>query len=140
MNEGVRKLSELTKTDEAFQAKLKEALESYAGDADEETVFSSVVAPLAAEYGVSVTYDEMKACAENLKNNEMDPDELSQVAGGDGFYGITTGGISIGFCNSSGWGIGGGYGSKGGIICFIKGYGNVNMMCAFAGEGTSGDK
>lgn len=82
MNEGIRKFRELLLTDEAFQQKLKAAAESYTGEQTEEALFNGVIAPLAAEYGISGTFDEFKEFVSNPGDQEMDSAELTQVAGG----------------------------------------------------------
>ena len=82
MNENVKKMIEL-KNDEAFGKKVKEALSSYTGEKTEEAVFTNVVAPLAKEQGVVVSFEDLKAYADSLGDQNLDVDELKQVAGGD---------------------------------------------------------
>ena len=84
MNEGIKKFEELLKTDEAFQKKLADVAQAYNGEMTEEAIFNNVLVPIASEYGITATLDELKDYLEGLVNNqEMDEDELKQVAGGD---------------------------------------------------------
>ena len=46
MNEGLKKMEELLRTDTAFQEKLKAAMESYTGEQKEEAVFNAILVPL----------------------------------------------------------------------------------------------
>ncbi len=84
MNEKISKLCELAKTDAAFQEKLKAAAENYKGAEKEEDIFNTVLAPLTAEYGISMTFDEFKAFQAELaeENGPLSDDEVMQVAGG----------------------------------------------------------
>ena len=77
--DGIKKFVELMNTDEAFQAKLKEALAKYDGEKTEEAVFQNVLAPLASEYGITATIEEYK---DYISDGELSTDELEQVAGG----------------------------------------------------------
>ena len=64
----IRKFQELMSTDEEFQKKLKDALETYTGEKTDEAVFNQVLIPLASEYGITATYDEYKAYIDQLKD------------------------------------------------------------------------
>ena len=76
----IQKLADLMNTDEAFQKKLKAAVDAYTGEKKEEAVFDAVLVPLAREYGIEASFEEFRNYMENL---EISRDELSQVAGGD---------------------------------------------------------
>ena len=86
MNEGFDKFRELLLTDAEFQAKLGAAAESVDSGMTEEEVFSNVLTPLAAEYGITATFSEFKAYVKSLSESTdpMSPEELEQVAGGEG--------------------------------------------------------
>ena len=130
MYEGIRKFVELANTDPAFLEKLKAAVVSYDGEQTEEAVFQNVLTPVAAEYGITATYDEYKSYMEKIssKDTEMDADEIAQLAGG------RTKGVGATVCFLAGVGIGGteddedvrgycvvaGFGDSAGA-CFIKG-------------------
>ena len=81
MNEGIKKFEELLRTDESFQTKLKAAVESYAGENTEEAVFNGVLLPVAKEYGISVSYEELHDYISNLAQTDetMDKDELKRI-------------------------------------------------------------
>ena len=83
MNEGIKKFEELLKTDEVFQKKLADAAQAYKGEMTQEAIFNNVLVPFASEYGITATFDELNDYLEGLVNNqEMDENELKQVAGG----------------------------------------------------------
>ncbi len=65
--------------------------------------------PVAKEYGISVSYEEVKDYIGNLASTDeiMDKDELKQIAGGKGD------GLGAGYCKYVGIG-GGGAGGDGG--------------------------
>lgn len=128
MNAGIRKFRELLLTDEAFQQKLKAATEAYTGEQTEEAVFNDVLAPLAAEYGITATYEEFHDYI--LGDQEMDQEELTQVAGGK------SGGLGGQFCFGLGLGAGGGGGDGTGGACAIIGGGWGIYKCAGSGETT----
>ena len=73
--ENVAKLVELIRSDEALQAKLKEAFEAYDGPKDDErAVFEATIAPIAAEAGLPCTYEEGLGFAtadRNLSDEEL---------------------------------------------------------------------
>ena len=98
MNDGFNKMKELLLSDEEFRGKLKAAYEAYKGDQTDESVFNEVLVPLAAEYGITATYDEYKEYIRSVPDDEeLSPEELDQVAGGDKMKGF--GGA---VCNPSG--------------------------------------
>lgn len=130
MNKDLEKFRELFLTDETFQKKLKDAAESYTGEQDEEAVFNAVLVPLAAEYGITATFDEFKDYISSLNTDaEMTKDELQQVAGGK------TGGLGIEGCYviGGGTGVGGGDGSGGACLLIGVGWGFYNCT----GSGTT---
>ena len=115
MNEGIKKFEELLKTDEAFQKKLADAAQAYNGEMTEEAIFNNVLVPVASEYGITATLDELKDYLEGLVNNqEMEEDELKQVAGGTKSGGGTYG-AGMTFCIYAGVGIGGTADGKGDV-------------------------
>lgn len=124
MKEGFEKFRELLLTDEEFRAKLKKAGEAYTGEHTEESLFYEILAPLAAEYGITADYEEYKAYAAELEDKEMSADELSQVAGG----GKGFGGFGANLC----LGIGVGAGVTTETLCFAVGWGNPGA-CAIEG-------
>lgn len=126
MNEGLQKFRELLLTDEAFQQKLKAALETYNGEQTEEAVFNSVLVPLAAEYGLFATYDEFRDFVS--EDQKMDNEELAQIAGGK------TGGIGKNSCLGIGIGIGAGGGDGSGGVCFAIGGGWGDYECLGSGD------
>jgi len=79
MSEGIKKFEELMKTDEVFKEKLKKAMDSYDGEKTQEAIFDAVLTPLAEEYGISATIEELKQYSEC---QELSEDEMNQVAGG----------------------------------------------------------
>lgn len=127
MANDVSKLMELMKTDEGFRARLKEKADAYAGEKAEEPVFNGIIAPAAAEYGLTVTYADAKAYAESVKGREMDPDELRQVSGGGKGYGLF-------LCDGLGYGLGfaGEEDGKGWYyagLCILGGLGQGELDC-----------
>ena len=129
MNEGIKKFEELLRTDESFQTKLKAAVESYAGENTEEAVFNGVLLPVAKEYGISVSYEELHDYISNLAHTGeiMDKDELTQIVGGKG------GGLGGGYCKYVGVGAGGAGGDGGGFGCVVIGFGTT-YGCIGEGE------
>ena len=114
MNEGIKKFEELLKTDEVFQKKLADAAQAYKGEMTQEAIFNNVLVPFASEYGITATFDELNDYLEGLVNNqEMDENELKQVAGGknpsDAY------GMGLTFCAYAGVGIGGSGDGKGNV-------------------------
>jgi len=85
MNNGLEKFRELVLTDKEFQTKLKNSLKVYNGEQTEEDVFNTVLVPLAAEYGITATYEEFHTYIEELANDqELNTDEIAQISGGKG--------------------------------------------------------
>ena len=133
----VEKLIELVKTDEAFQQKIADAAKAYDGEKTEEAAFNAILAPLAEEYGLPVTYAEDKAAAAQ-KAAELSPDELEQTAGGFNLFGYDITGFGNGGlskCTVIGGGVGIVIGSDGGGICLIGGIGYTKdqVQCYMAG-------
>ena len=134
MNEDIRKLQKLLLTDEDFQNKLKAAAEAYDGEQTEEAVFNGVLVPLAAEYGITATFDEYKEYMSGLNELEiseleLSEEEMSQIAGGkpDG------GGLGVTDCKGVGGGVGA-LGSSGGAgICALVGIGWGRQACITGG-------
>ena len=131
MNEWFWKFRELLLTDEEFRAKLNAAMEAYEGDQTEEAIFNNVLVPLAAEYGISATFEEYKAFIDGLREEKMSEDELEQVAGGAG----KGAGAGLAACLGPGVGVGGGGGSGAGVGCIVYGVGWGQMDCI--GTGTT---
>ena len=129
--DGIKKFQELLNTDEEFRQKLKAAVQSYKGDQTAEAVFQSVFVPIAAEYGITDTFDDFNSFLSGLNGQEMDQTELSQIAGGDKGFGASA-------CYQVGVGVGGhGEGSRINAICIIIGTGDKVAACA--GEGVTTD-
>jgi len=126
--DGVRKVEELLRTDETFQKKLQAAAQAYTGEKTEEAVFENILSPVAAEYGITATFDEFHTYLERISSGEemLNSDELKQIsAGGKGFGAIA--------CELYGLGFGGTDGDLAGGICFIGGLGIRASACT--GEG-----
>ena len=132
MAEGIKKFRELLLHDPEFQSKLKAAAENYTGEQTEEAVFNNVIVPLAAEYGITATYDEFKDYIAGLSDQELNTDEISQVAGGD-----KGGGFGGANCYVLGAGFGGGGGSSSGDLCVLVGAGWGSVGCIGEGESDS---
>ena len=132
MNEGLEKFKELLLTDEAFQEKLKTAVENYDGEKTEEAIFHGVIEPVAAEYGITATFDEYKEYMNSLNDEELSKDELTQIAGGK------LEGIGLGYqsCRVVGLGVQIGGSEGGGGVCTLLGYGWGDTVCC--GEGYEG--
>ena len=129
MNKDILKIENLIRTDEEFQAKLKAAADAYTGEQTEEEVFNNVFLPVAAEYGIIATYDEVKDYLSNLDGDEMSKDELHQIAGGG------KGGHGGGCCYTIGFGLGGASEDGSGAGCLVIGAGWGTVFCD--GEGIS---
>ena len=130
MSEGIKKFEELARTDAAFREKLKAAMEKYSGEESEKAVFENVLVPLAAEYGISATYDEFRAYLEGISDQEMSSDEVKQVAGG-----VTKGG-GANACFIVGLGGGAVYSDEnGGTVCLGVGIGDAAEACVTKGYG-----
>ncbi len=128
MSEGIKKFAELLNTDEAFRAKLKAAAESYNGEKTDEAVFSGVLVPLAAEYGITATFEEFQAYMSN--DQPISDDEVKQIAGGDKKKGYGMGGAR---CYGIGIGVGGAGGNGAGGGCFMVGGGMGSYECYVEG-------
>lgn len=124
MKEGFDKFRELLLTDEEFRAKLQKASETYTGDQTEEAVFNNVLVPLAAEYGITETFEEFKTHLTSLEDRELSSDEIAQISGG----GKGSGGIGANLC----LGIGVGGGITKGTLCAAVGFGDTGA-CAIEG-------
>ena len=133
MSDGILKFRELLLTNEEFQAKLKNAVESYDGEKSEEGVFNKVLMPVASEYGISATFSEFKSSMEHLqvmmKNSTRK--KLLRFSGGDKGFGIN-------LCA----GVGVGIGDSGDCVCAVLGGSTPGGYCsgstgACAGPGVS---
>lgn len=132
MKEDLKKFEQLLLTDVEFRKKLSAVSAAYKGEQSEEAVFEGVLVPIAAEYGISVTYEEYKEYIESLLNNKdpMSDDELRMIAGGGKGIGATACVAGLGV------GVGGGSEPKpnkpgssyyGG--CIVVGSGNAVDAC-----------
>ena len=130
MAESMEKFLELVKNDEAVQKKLQAAVDSYTGEQTEEAAFTSIMIPLAEEYGFKISYDEFQQVKEQ-KIKEYTPDEMDQIAGGD--VEVEGGGIGLVDCTGFGSGFGLAAGKNGGGVCIVIGAGKGKQMCLFAG-------
>ena len=130
MKEGLDKFRKLLLTDEEFQMKLKAAAEAYTGEQTEEAVFNNVIVPVANEYGISATFEEYKAYIENLSDQEMDDEEIVQVAAG----GKNMKGFGAAACIGCGLGFGGGLGDDRAFACLAIGGGGNASGCAWEGS------
>ena len=129
MNEGIRKFAELLNTDKDFQAKLKAAAESYDGEKTEEAIFSNVLVPVAAEYGISVPYEDYHEFISKSEDQPLNENEVLQIAGGK----PEAGGLGATVCVAIGAGIGGAAGKKSGGFCVVVGAGWDKTICAGSG-------
>lgn len=131
MNEGLKKIEELWKTDAAFQEKLNAAMETYTGEQTEQAVFEGVLAPLAKEYGVSASFEEFQEYIEKifLQDKELNDAEINQVVGGG-----KGGGLGKTWCYVIGGGAGGGAGSESGGACAFIGAGWGHVDCMAKGD------
>lgn len=114
----LEKFEELLRSDEALQAKLRDATEAFEGDkSDERAFFDTVVAPLAAEVGLPFTYDDAKELAR--EGAELSDDALDAVAGGVCFIlgaGEGSGACMGGWMGATGcYGVGVGFFSSDGV-------------------------
>ena len=134
MKTDIQKFADLFRTDETFRNKLKEAMDAYTGERTEEAVFNNVLDPVAKEYGISATFDDYKDYIEQLGNQEMNKDELTQVAGGK----ISGGGIGAFDCTVIGLGAGAGGGSGSFGFCVILGAGEGMAACFTVGAADDG--
>lgn len=113
MEKDCKKFLEIIKKDEALQKKLEEAAKNYKGEQTEEAVFEQVIAPIAREADVSFTLDDLKQSVQ-----ELDSDEMEQVAGGWGQGG----------CGILGAGVGGAASKEEGFgLCFLIGAGIMGI-------------
>lgn len=92
MKEDFKKFIEFAKTDETIQKKLKEAGQNYTGEQTEEAVFSAIIEPIAREAGFDLSIDDIKQTVQELNLDEMD-----QVAGGEGSGGWVCLVVGVGF-------------------------------------------
>jgi len=132
MNEGLKKFEELVKTDTEFQQKLVAAAENFTGDkTDEQAIFNEVLTPVAEEYGISATYEELKEYLyqTNVSQDELSDNELVQISGGGG----KAGGIGAIGCWAAGLGVGVGGGSGAGGVCLVIGLGDGEYGCMVKG-------
>ena len=137
MTEGIKKFAELMNTDEAFQAKLSAAMQSYKGEMTPEAVYNDVLSPLAKEYGISVSLEEFNDYISSQTNGDeaLSFDELEQVAGGkETVENKGHGSIS---CAGIGGGLGGGGGNGVGGGCLGVGFGWGHSSCLGEGKGTT---
>ena len=127
MTEGIKKFAELMNTDEAFQAKLSAAAQSYKGEMTPEAVYNNVLSPLAKEYGISISLEEFNELVSSEdKDKALNIDELQQAAGGKETVG--SGGFA---CTAIGVGAGGGGtpGGEAGGACAFVGFGWGSGAC-----------
>ena len=127
MHEGIKKFTELLHSDEAFRAKLTAAAENYTGEKTEEAIFSNILVPVAAEYGISVPYEEFQKFSSASKLQPLDDNELNQVAGGK------AGGVVCLTCKGVGVGSGAGGGEGTGGACALLGFGWNTVVCGGQG-------
>lgn len=122
MKQDFTQFMELVKSDEALQKKLQEAGSSYAGEQTEAAAFEQVIAPIAREAGYDFTLEDLKQSVQ-----ELNVDEMSQVAGGWGF--------GAGACKDAGLGISIADSENGGAFCLVIGSGDGAVACAGKGVG-----
>ena len=82
----IKEFQKLLTSDAEFQKKFRAAAEAFTGEQDEKVIFDNLLLPLAKEYGLSVTYEEFRECADALSGGSefiLSEDELEQVAGGN---------------------------------------------------------
>ena len=130
--EGISKFRELLLTDEEFQQKLQAAGEAYDGDQNEEAVFNNVLVPLAAQYGITATFDEFKTYMEDFSSAEMSVEEMEQVAGGIAKF--NGGGLGGEACKAIGIGAGAVGTTAGGGACAFVGLGWNFNICISVGR------
>ena len=139
MNEGIKKFAELMKTEEV-QDKIRKAMEAYQGEKTPEAVFNNVLTPIANEYGITATYEELNVYFEEAAKapasaggtaHELSDEELKALAGGSGSKG---GGLGGTLCLGVGFGAGGGAGKEGGGVCALLGDGWGFDHCVGEGE------
>ncbi len=104
---------------------MKAALQNYQGEKTGEALFDAVLAPIAAEYGITASFEEFRAYQDQLANDDeaLSDDEVAQVAGGDGF--------GTGAC----YFIGVGLGIQQGNLCILVGCGIGYAACMEKGSG-----
>ena len=129
MKEDIKKFEELFSTDQEFQSRLQKAISSYTGEKSEEAIFNNILVPIAAEYGLSASYDELKEYLDDIEttSKELTPDELEQAAGG-GSNKIYGGGINL--CYGAGIGLGGSDTTD----CIVVGAGGGTTICLGVGR------
>ncbi len=130
MNEGIKKFADLMDKDPVFLEKLKAAVESYTGEQTVEGIYTNVLAPLAEEYGISVSLEEFTAFVSPEDDEVMDDSEVAQISGGTskGF------GFGVSECAMIGLGAGGGAGKKSGGACVLVGAGYGKISCIAEGD------
>ena len=129
MNEGIKKFEELLITDTEVQEKIRKATQAYTGEQTEEAMFNNILVPIAAEYGISATFDEYMSYIEGLAGQELNENELAQVAGGK----VTGGGVVMMRCEIVGFGAGAGGGNGAGGACVGVGFGTGATGCLTVG-------
>ena len=116
-------------------------MEAYQGERTPEAVFTNVLTPIANEYGITATYDELKAYFEEAAQSsasangtayELSDEELKALAGGGS--GSKGGGLGGTLCIGVGFGLGGGAGKEGGGVCAVVGVGWGCDHCLGEGE------
>ena len=132
MNKDLDKFRTLFLTDAQFRTRLQDAMSSYNEDQTEEAIFSNILVPIAAEYGISATFTEFKEYMDGLQSAEMSKEELSQVAGGK--EEINAGGAGAGICYVIGAGVGTATGKNYGTACSFIGLGWGTTYCAGIGN------
>ena len=140
MNQDVQKFTELLKSDEALQEKMKAAAENYEGEQTVDAIFNSLIVPAAEESGLHFTVDDFREYVnqEVEKVRELNQDEMDQIAGGGGLglgatacfvIGIGYGGAATGEMKD------GHYKSKTSALCWNIGVGTGAQACAGDGVG-----
>ena len=128
--DGISKFEELLRTDKDFQEKLRDAVLAYTGEQTEEAIFDQVLVPLAAEYGITGTFEEFRNYISSLSERELSTDEMAQISGGTN----KGGGIDVGMCFGMGFGVGVGGGQGAGNVCALIGVGYGSVNCTGTGE------
>ncbi len=132
--EDVKKFHELLSSDPVFQAKVNSAVAEYDGPQDDQEIFEKVLVPVGKEHGLSATFDEFKAYADEApfkEASELSEDELAQVAGGK--VEVNGGGIGGYGCDGAGIGFGAAIGSKSFGFCCLLGVSKGAALCLTAG-------
>lgn len=83
MHDKVKQLQETLDNNDELRWRLNESVAAFNGDkSDNRAVFEAIIAPIAWEAGIALTYDEVIAVAKD--GAELTDDELDAVAGGVG--------------------------------------------------------